>query len=90
MKYFENVHSMTKPLNKVIDEYSVYINTDIKEVTVEHGVEPWKTTCTEYEFNQTQYTKDEYIKLIDDRNEELEAQVTDTQLALCEVYELML
>lgn len=44
---------------------------------------------TEYEFNQVRYTKDEYIKLIDERNTTLESQLTDTQLALCEIYEGM-
>ena len=90
MKYFENVRSTTKPLKKVIDEYSVYVNTDVKEVLVTRGQGEWKRTITEYEYNQTQYTKDEYIKLIDDKNEALEAEMTDTQLALCEVYEMML
>lgn len=44
---------------------------------------------TEYEFNQIRYTKDEYIKMIDERNTTLESQLTDTQLALCEIYEGM-
>lgn len=45
---------------------------------------------TEYEFNQVQYSKDEYIKMIDDKNAQLESQVTDTQMALVEVYEMVL
>lgn len=36
-----------------------------------------------------QYTKDEYIKLMDEKSAELDAQLTDTQLALCDVYEMM-
>ena len=36
-----------------------------------------------------QYTKDEYIKLMDEKNTELESQLTDTQLALCDVYEMI-
>lgn len=90
MKYFENVRSAKRPSPEVIDDYSVYINTDIKEITVERGWGEWKTTHTEYEFNQTQYTKDEYISLLSERNAILENQVTDTQLALVEVYEMML
>lgn len=33
--------------------------------------------------------KDEYIGMIDEKNASLEAEVTSTQLALCEVYELL-
>lgn len=44
---------------------------------------------TEYEFSQTQYTKDEYIKLMSEQNKNLEDKLTDTQLAICEVYELV-
>ena len=42
------------------------------------------------EFNQVKYSKDEYIKMISDKNAELENQLTYTQLALTEVYEMML
>ena len=47
-------------------------------------------THTEYEFNQIQYSKDEYIQMIDKRNDELEKNITDTQIALCDVYEMMI
>jgi hypothetical protein len=40
-------------------------------------------TFSGYEFNMVQYTKDEYISKLD-------TQLTDTQLALVEVYELIL
>lgn len=36
------------------------------------------------------YEKDEYIKLISEKNSSLEQQATDIQLALIEVYEMML
>ena len=42
-----------------------------------------------WEFDLIEYTKDEYIKIQAEKNAALEQQVTDTQLALCEVYELM-
>ena len=42
-----------------------------------------------YEFNMTQYEKDEYILMMSEKNVSLEKQVTDTQLALCEVYEML-
>lgn len=61
------VRSTVKPEPKTIDEYSVWVNTDITEIQVE--IED--ATHTEYEFHQVRYTKDEYIKMIDDKNDEL-------------------
>ena len=53
------------------------------EVTDENG------SHTEYEYDQTQYSKDEYILLLSEKNKNLENMLTDTQLALCDVYEMM-
>ena len=43
----------------------------------------------EWQFNLFEYEKDEYIKIISERNLELETELTDTQLALCDVYEML-
>ena len=85
MTEYQNVQSTIKPNEIEIDEFSVWVNKNISEITVtdENG------SHTEYEFNQTQYTKDEYIKLLNDNNKELEDKLTDTQLALCDVYEMI-
>ena len=80
------VRSTVKPEKVEIDEYSVWVNNNITEIEVQSEDE----SHTEYEFNQVRYTKDEYIKLIDERNTTLESQLTDTQLALCEIYEGMM
>ncbi len=80
------VRSTIKPDEVEIDEYSVWVNSDIKEIEVQSEDE----IHTEYEFQQVRYTKDEYIKLLDERNSTFEAQITDTQLALCELYEGMM
>jgi hypothetical protein len=79
------VRSTVKPEEKVVDDYSVWINSDIQEIEVTHEGD----THTEYEFNQVQHTKDEYIRMIDEKNAKLESTITDTQMALCEVYESM-
>ena len=86
MKRYIKIRSNVCPEAIRFDEKSVWISENVKEVEVEADGE----ARIEYEFDQTRYTKDEYIKLLDDKNVRLEAQVTDTQLALCEVYELML
>lgn len=87
MKQYQKVRSVQQPEPKVIDEFSVWISENITPVsepgTDEHpGFEG-------YEFDLTQYTKEEYINLISEKNSILEKQVTDTQLALCEVYEIL-
>lgn len=71
--------STVKPDAVVIDENSVWIYTNI--TPVEETVS--EETFSGWEFNMVQYTKDEYISLLD-------KQLTDTQLALVEVYELIL
>lgn len=78
------VQSTVKPKEIEIDEYSVWMNSDVHEITVEDK----KGTHAEYEYNQTQFSKDEYIKLMSERNKVLENALTDTQIALCDIYEM--
>ena len=85
---YGKVRSTVKPDEVEIDEYSVWVNTNIKEIEVQS--ENGSYTDIEYEYNQVRYTTDEYIKMIDERNTTLESQLTDTQLALCEIYEGMM
>jgi nicotinate phosphoribosyltransferase len=42
-----------------------------------------------FSYNEVQYTKDEYIQLMAEENEKLNKELIDTQLALCEVYEML-
>ena len=85
MTEYKNVQSTIKPKEIEIDEYSVWINENISEITAtdENGKH------TEYKFNQKQYPKDEYIKLMSEQNKELENELTDTQLALCDIFEMI-
>ena len=46
-------------------------------------------TFTGFEFNIVQYDKDEYIKTMAEKNSTIETQLTNTQLALVELYEGM-
>lgn len=61
---------------------TVYVHTDIEQVATNNGE-------TLFQYHEVQYDKDEYIKVISEQNSELQQKVTDTQLALVEVYELM-
>jgi len=71
--------STVQPEPMVLDEHSVWLHTNITPVEESDGEEVFSG----YEFNMVQYTKDEYIRMLD-------TQLTDTQLALVEVYELVL
>lgn len=77
MKDYGIVKSSVKPEEKVVDEYSVWVNTDITQ------------TADGWEYHMVQYSKDEYIKVMDEKNAALGEQLTDTQLALCDVYEMI-
>lgn len=86
MKDYGKVRSTVKPEELVIDEFSVWKNTDITEVSENVGEE---NEFVGYEYNMTQYDKDEFILLQSEENSALSDQITDTQLALCEVYEML-
>ena len=87
MKDYGKQRSTVKPDEMVIDEFSVWIHLDIQEVS-EPGIDD-QEGFTGYEFNMVQYTKDEFIMQQAEQNKVLQEEVTNTQLALCEVYELM-
>ena len=66
----------------IIGMDTVYVHSDIEEVEGEHGEKLFK-------YHEIQYEKDEYIRLMSEKTTTIERQITDTQLALCEVFELM-
>ena len=63
---------------------TVYVHTNIIPVTQDAEGNPIEGL---FQFNEVQYDKDEYIKVMAEKNDSLDQQLTDTQLALCEVYE---
>lgn len=80
--------STVKPLELELTETKVFVASNITPVNEpDTGDQPG---FTGYEFGLVEYDKDEYIKLQAENNAALEQQMTDTQLALCEVYELMI
>lgn len=80
--------STVKPLELELTETKVFVTSNITPVN-EPDTED-QPGFTGYEFDLVEYDKDEYIKLQAEHNAALEQQMTDTQLALCEVYELMI
>lgn len=85
LKNYGLQRSTVKPKAVEITEIKVFVATNIEQVNVTID----KQEFWEYQFNLVEYDKDEYIKIISEKNEELEQQMTDTQLALCDVYEML-
>ena len=83
---YGKVRSTVKPESIVIDDFSVWQHTNIQEVSENVGEE---NEFKGFEFNMVQYTKDEFILQQAAENVSLSQHVTDMQLALCEVYEMI-
>lgn len=84
MKEIKNVQGSSQQAQPlIVNKDTVYVHTNIVQATDEDG----NVIDGLYVYDEVQYTKDEYIKLISDKNETLEKEVIETQLALCELYE---
>lgn len=79
--------STVKPLDLEFTETRVFIASDI--IPIEEPGTDEQPGFMGFEFDLAEYSKDEYIKIQAERNAALENEVTATQMALCEVYELM-
>jgi hypothetical protein len=66
----------------VIGKDTVYVHTDIEQIPPDDEREG-----VLFQYHEIQYGKDEYIHLMVERSETLEKELTDTQIALCEIYE---
>ena len=80
MKQYQKVRSVQQPETKVIDDFSVWVAENITPVS-ETGTDE-QPGFEGYEYELTQYTKDEYIKMIDDKNAALGKQLETTQEAV--------
>ena len=77
--------SVVKPQDAEILETKVFLASNIEEVTEIIGEEEFNV----FQFELTEYSKDEYIQILSTKNQSLESQITDAYLALCDVYELV-
>lgn len=92
MQKFVKVRSTAEEVQAVeINESTVIVNNGITEIhkagTKEDpisGFDGWEIA------EQIIYEKDEYIKVISDKNAMLEQETTNLQIALTEVYEMMI
>lgn len=85
MKDLGKQRSTVEPLNVEILQTKVFVASNISPVEEIIGEE----TFNGYEFDIVEYDKDEYIEMLDERNKSLEENITQTQIALCDVYELI-
>ena len=60
---YDIVNSTVRPKEKVVDEYSVWVNTDVTQ------------TSDGWEYHMVQYSKDEYLGLMDEQNQKTQADV---------------
>ena len=90
MQKFTNVRSTAETVQPMeTDDYHVILNNGITEIHEEGTEEEAGFNGWQIE-EQLVYEKDEYIRVISEKNSVLEQQATDLQLALAEVYEMML
>ena len=84
MKEIKNVQgSLQQAQPLIVNKDTVYVHTNIVQATDEDG----NVVDGLYVYDEVQYTKDEYIQIIAEKNSQLEQEVIDTQLALCDIYE---
>ena len=84
MKEIKNVQgSLQQAQPLIVNKDTVYVHTNIVQATDEDG----NVIDNLYVYDEVQYTKDEYIQIMAEKNSQLEKELTDTQLALCELYE---
>lgn len=92
MQKFAKVRSTAETIQEVeINESTVIVNNGITEIheagtneDPSSGFDGWEIA------EQIIYEKDEYIKVISEKNVTLEQETTNLQIALTEVYEMIL
>lgn len=87
MKQYGTQRSTVKPEDVEITESKVFSYENITKIKVKNPESDDEVTM--YEFTLTEYDKDEYIRIQAEKNASLEEQMTQTQVALCDVYEML-
>ncbi len=68
----------------IVGTDTVYVHTNIQPVTKDAE---GNLVDGLYQYEEVQYGKDEYIRLMAEKNAEMERELTSTQLALIDIYE---
>lgn len=88
MKIYEKTQSTDRPLDIEINPYKIFIAKNIVYIEIPLGEET-ETLQNHYEYDLYEYTPEEYIGVLQTKNNNLQQEVLDTQMALCDVYELL-
>ena len=72
--------STVRPEELELTETKVFVSSNITEVNEDE---------TDGQPGFTGYDKDEYIKIQAEKNADLENEITQAQIAMCEIYEMM-
>jgi len=77
MQEIKNVRGSTvQAVPLIVGKDTVYIHTNIHTIDVEN---PDGTTHTEYEYDEVQYSKDEYIAYLNNQLLEVQQYIIDNQ-----------
>lgn len=79
--------STVKPLEIELTESKVFVASNITPIE-EPGTDE-QQGFTGFEFDLAEYSKDEYIKIQAEKNATLEDEITQAQVAMCEIYEMI-
>ena len=85
MVNYGHIYSSEKPQEVEMTNTLVFVASNIQPFsrTLDDRAE------TGFEYDCICYTKDEYIHLMATTNAELQTELLNTQMALCEIYELL-
>lgn len=96
---YGEVHSNIRPEDIDVRETMVFVATDIEEDEIIYSDSDFSYEQEEdvindqkergYKYNLIGYDKNEYIRLISTKNKQLENELANAQMALCELYELV-
>jgi hypothetical protein len=86
MENLGKVRSTVKPPETEILETSVFVASDVTEVSEQIDEQ---NDFNGYEYTLVRYEKNEYIQKIQEQNQTIKSELLDTQMALCEVYEML-
>lgn len=81
MQVYKNTQSIEKPKDFEINPYKVFVTKNVTEIEVEGA--------TSYKYDLYEYTPEEYIGILEEDKGHLNEQLLDTQMALCDIYELI-
>lgn len=81
----------------IVDKDVVYVHNNIRKLTIDElkeqnpelSYEELKS-IEEYEYEEIQYTKEEYIELMYNQNKKLEGDIINLEVAVTEIYEEMI